>query len=126
MRAVFLAIWYDTEKVLAKARARGWKDGEEGLLDTYAPEEDPRGADVKEFPTLDAAVKFLAPMCADENKLFWRQGTVREFIVGGPACRYCTCRDSKTRETWRAVREYTVEEEGVVDDYACSDCAEDD
>lgn len=125
MRTAFLAIWYDTEKVLAKAHALGWKDGEDGLLDTYSPEEDPRGADAREFPTLDAAVAFLRPMCADENKLFWRQGEVREFKVGGRACRYCTCRDAGTREPWRLIRYYTVEEEGVVEDhYADDDCVE--
>jgi len=42
MRTAFLVIWYDNEKVLAKASALGWKDGEDGLLDTYRPEEDPR------------------------------------------------------------------------------------
>ncbi len=119
MQTKFLAVWYDTEKVLAKARLAGWKDGEDGLLDCYAPEEDPKGADAKEFPTLEAAVAFLAPMCAEEGKLFWRQADVREFEVGGRRCKYCTCRG------WRIVREYTVEAEGVVDDHACDDCADD-
>lgn len=125
MRTTFLAIWYDTEKVLAKARALGWKDGDDGLLDIYRPEEDPRGGDVREFPTLDAAVAFLSPMCADLNKVFWRQAEVSEFRVGGRPCRYCTCRDRRTREPWRIVRRYTVEEEGVVESHGCDDCAED-
>jgi hypothetical protein len=118
MQKSFLVVWYDTEKVLAKARLAGWKDGEDGLLDSYAPEEDPKGADVKEFPTLDAAVAFLKPMCADENKLFWRQGNIREFEVGGRRCKYCTCRGR------RVVHEYVVEEEGVVEDFSRDDCAD--
>lgn len=116
MTTKWLAIWYDTEKVLAKARLAGWKDGDDSLLDCYSPEEDAKGADVKTFSTLAAAVAFLAPMCADENKLFWRQGTIREFDVGGPRCRYCTC------EGWRVTHEYTVEAEGIVETSSRDEC----
>jgi hypothetical protein len=125
MRTAFVAVWYDTERVLAKARALGWKDGEDGLLDAYRPEEDLRGSDVREFPTLEAAVGFLSPMCADENKVFWPQGRVREFEVGGRPCRYCICRHARTGEPWRIVKEYTVEEEGIVEEHGRDDCSED-
>lgn len=119
MNKSFLAVWYDTEKVLAKARLAGWKDGEDGLLDVYNPEEDADAEDVKSFPALDAAVDFLKPMCAEEGKLFWRQANVREYEIGGTRCKYCTCKGH------RLVHEYVIEDEGIVEDYFRDNCAYD-
>ena len=43
MRKLFVAAWYDSEKVLDRARQEGWQDGEDGLLDYYDPADDPKG-----------------------------------------------------------------------------------
>lgn len=118
MRIVFVAIWYDRTKVEARARARGW-DGHEGLLDAYHPEEDPGACDQLECRDLESAVAHLRKIVA-EGKEFWGQGIVRKFEVDGRRCRYCTCRG------WRIVREYDVDETGIVGEHARDDCADDD
>lgn len=117
MRTAFIASWYDPATVEARARAAGW-DGEEGLLDRYHPEEDSRCESIKEFPSLKAATDFLKKIIAD-GKDFWGQAHIREYEVNGPRCQYCTCRG------WKQVREYVIEETGIVDNFASNDCADD-
>jgi hypothetical protein len=122
-RTAWIAHWYETEKVVARAKALGWKEGEDGFLEIYSPEDDNETLDQREFPTLAAAVEFLAPMCAEEGKIFWRQADVLEFEVGGRPCRACTCRDHRTREPWKLVKRYVVEAEGVVEETHEDGCA---
>lgn len=119
MRTAFLAVWYERAKVEARATARGWKEADGGLLDIYNPEEDPDGSEQLECPDLKSAETHLRNIITDGRE-FWGQGTVREFEVGGARCRYCTCRG------WRMVREHVVEENGIVQTVAGSECSDDD
>jgi hypothetical protein len=117
-RTAFVAVWYDADKVVARAKARGWKEGDGGLLDTYVPEEDPKGADALECRNMKSAETHLRNIIA-EGKDFYGVATIREFEVGGPRCQYCTCRG------WKLVREHQVEEDGVTDTAAQDQCCSD-
>jgi hypothetical protein len=114
MRTAFVAIWYDRNKVIARAKERGW-DGDDGMLDVYHPEEDSKGHEAREFPDLAAAEKHLRTVIASGNE-FWGQAKVREIEVGGPRCRHCDCRGFK------CVREHIVEAEGIVDVRSYDEC----
>lgn len=120
MQTTFDAVWYDPKKCEAKAIAAGWdpKSGD-GFLDIYMPEEDPNGHENKTFRTLDEAVAYVKKIVADGND-FWGQARINKYEVGGPRCKYCTCRGTKLVHT------YIVEADGVVEDHAENDCLDDD
>lgn len=120
MRAAFVAIWYDPKKMEANAIRAGWDPASGvGFLDVYHPEEDPNGHEELECNDLDSAVVHLRNIVADGMD-FWGQGRIREFVVDGRRCAYCTCRG------WRCVKEYDVDDTGIVRSEAVNDCAEDD
>lgn len=118
MRTSFLAVWYDPQKVEARAIARGWPKDGDGMLDYYSPEEDPRGAEVLECRDLKSAETHLRNIIAD-GKDFYGVTEIQEIEVDGPRCQYCICRGRKL------VRRYQVEESGVIESVPCDDCASD-
>lgn len=114
----FTAVWYDRNKVYAWARKRGW-NGTDSLLDSHHPDEyESAVASYQRFATRDDAVAHLRNII-NNNEEFWGQATVREFEVvpAGKRCDYCTCSGN------RLVREYGVDETGIVDTTAQNDCA---
>lgn len=122
MQTVFDAVWYDPKKCEAKAIAAGWdpKSGD-GFLDVYMPEEDPNGADSKQFKSLDAAVAFAKELVA-KGRDFWGQARVDEceVVPRGQRCRYCTCGGVRT------VRYHYVDETGIASSDAVNDCCDED
>lgn len=115
MHVTFVAVWYDRRKVHDRARQRGWKEDEGGLLDAYHPEEDPSGHEAREFKDLSAAVAHLMKIIT-AGQDFWGQAKVREIEVGGSRCRYCSCRG------YKCVREHIVEADGVVQTEPYDEC----
>lgn len=118
MRKVFLAVWYDPDKVKARAKERGWIEEEGGMLDAYHPEEDPRGHEQLECPDLKSAETHLRNIVA-EGKDIWGQAKIREFEVDGPRCQYCVC------QGWKCVREYEVEAAGITGQSTHDECGDD-
>lgn len=117
MQTTFVAYWYDPAMVEARARKHGW-DGDDGLLDYYHPEDDPNGHEAKSFRSLSGAVDHLKAIILAGQE-FWGQGKVCEIQKVSRRCAACTCRG------YRTLREFTVEDCGVVDERTVNECVDD-
>ncbi len=114
----FFVLWHDYEKCVAKAKALGWVEGEESLLDYYHPEQDMKAGDIAGPFTLEQAIERGRAIIASGVTMFGALH-VREIETVTSRCRYCICHGRKT------VREFIVEEEGVVQEEWFDDCLDD-
>lgn len=113
---MFYASYEDQSKAEAIAKRKGWKEDEEGFLDTIEGYNYDTRA---EFPTKEAAIAWIQAAINSDKSVFG----CGEIIECEPAhlsrrCDYCTCRGVKP------IRRYTIGDKGIEREEGYSMCCD--